>query len=254
MGRIAVVAAMREELHGFLDDMGRTASKETRAGREFFLGEIAGHEVVAVLSGIGKVAAAITATTLLDRYGVGAVLFTGVAGGVGDGVRVGDIVIADALVQHDMDARPLFPRFEVPLTGTSRFAADAQLAALARTAAEQALALDLAAEVDAATLAEFGVSAPRVHAGLIASGDQFIADAGKAAQLCADLPGLLAVEMEGAAVAQVCADHGMPLAVMRTVSDRADAHAAFDFGRFVERVASRYSHVFVRRLLDALSA
>ncbi|WP_028313108.1 5'-methylthioadenosine/adenosylhomocysteine nucleosidase [Derxia gummosa] len=252
MSRIAIVAAMREELHGFLDDMGRSAVKETRAGREFFVGEIAGHEVVAVLSGIGKVAAAITATMLLDRYGVGAVVFTGVAGGVGDGVRVGDIVIADALVQHDMDARPLFPRFEVPLTGKALFAADARLATLARDSARQVIANDLATEVGADALAEFGLDAPRVHDGLIASGDQFIADAGKAAQLRADLPGLLAVEMEGASVAQVCADHGMPLAVMRTISDRADVHAAFDFGRFVEQVASRYSHAFVRRLLDAL--
>jgi len=252
MTRIAIVAAMRQELHGFLDDMGRSAVKENRASREFYRGEIAGHEVVAVLSGIGKVAAAITATTLLDRYGVGAVVFTGVAGGVDPAARVGDIVIATSLVQHDMDARPLFPRFEVPLTGLSHFEADTRLTGIAQSSAEAALLHDVPMELDAAALAEFGITVPRVLAGLIASGDQFIADADKAAALCRDLPGLLAVEMEGAAVAQVCADHGMPLAVMRTVSDRADAHAAFDFTRFVARVASRYSHAFVRRLLDSV--
>ena len=86
-----------------------------------------GHEVVAVLSRIGKVAAATTATTLIERFGVSRIVFTGVAGGLAPQVNVGDVVVAREFIQHDMDASPLFPRYEVPLTGRSHFPADAAM-------------------------------------------------------------------------------------------------------------------------------
>src|ERR1700745_2034188 len=113
---IAIVGAMHEEIAALrpcLDD----ARTERRAGRDFHLGRLDGHDVVLVRCGIGKVAAATTTAVLLDAYDARALLFTGVAGGVGPDVRVADIVVAAALLQHDMNAEPLFPRWEVPLTG-----------------------------------------------------------------------------------------------------------------------------------------
>ena len=102
------------------------------------------------------------------------IVFTGLAGGVGTDVRVGDIVVADRTVQHDMDARPLFPRHEVPLLDQAEFPADPVLTAALRGAAEDFLRDDLATEVPAGVLARFGVDQPRLHVGMIASGDQFI--------------------------------------------------------------------------------
>ncbi len=85
--------------------------------------------VVLALSGIGKVAAATTATALIERFGAARIVFTGVAGGVGDGVRVGDVVVAQDYVQHDMDASPLFPRWLVPGYAGVRLPCDAALSA-----------------------------------------------------------------------------------------------------------------------------
>src|SRR5689334_18909758 len=125
MARIAIMGAMAEELRGLHDAMSRV-DVITRAGREFHVGMLDGREVVLAKSGIGKVAAATTAALLVDAFGANRIVFTGVAGGLG-AAQVGDVVVADELLQHDMDASPLFPRYEVPMTGRSRFAADAGL-------------------------------------------------------------------------------------------------------------------------------
>lgn len=210
------------------------------AGRDFWQGHWQGRPVVAVLSRIGKVAAATTATALIERFGVDCVVFTGVAGGMGPGVRMGDVVLAEAFVQHDMDASPLFPRHEVPLYGRSHFATDAALSKGLMQAARQVLA-QVGAHVGEAAVAEFGLHAPRLHTGLITSGDRFVSSTAECRTLQQALPDALAVEMEGAAVAQVCADYGVPFAAIRTISDRADDDAHADFSRFIRDVASRYS-------------
>ena len=115
------MAAMPEELTALLAVM-PDEMRVSRAGRDFWVGHLEGREVVLVLSRIGKVAAATTTTLLLAEFGVQELVFTGVAGGLGAGVRVGDVVVADALVQHDMDASPLFPRHELPGQGVTRLA------------------------------------------------------------------------------------------------------------------------------------
>ena len=220
MTRLAIVGAMHEEIAALrpcLDD----ARTERRAGRDFHLGRLDGHDVILVRCGIGKVAAATTTAVLLDAFDATALLFTGVAGGLGEGVRVGDIVVATTLLQHDMNAEPLFPRWEVPLTGRSRFDADA-----AWTARLVHAGRTLAA-------ARTHVAAATIHRGLVVSGDRFVATRAESDQLRTLLPDALAVEMEGAAVAQVCHDFGRPFGVVRTVSDRADDAAHGDFQRFV---------------------
>jgi adenosylhomocysteine nucleosidase len=232
-GPIAIVAAMQEELAAVLDLM-PDERKVVVAGREFWQGHLHGHEVVAVLARIGKVAAATTAAVLAERFGVGRVVFTGVAGGLGAGVRVGDVVVASEFLQHDMDASPIFPRHEVPLYGRSRFAADADLAAALREAARTAL------------------PQARVHHGLVISGDRFVSTTAEARALQAALPEALAVEMEGAAFAQVCHDFGTPFAAVRTISDRADDAAHGDFLQFVRTVASPCSAAIVEALLRSL--
>jgi adenosylhomocysteine nucleosidase len=238
MTRIAIVGAMHEELRALLDAM-PDERPVLRAGREFWFGHLAGHEVVVVLSRIGKVAAATTATLLLSEFAVSRLVFTGTAGGLAPGVNVGDVVVADTLLQHDMDASPLFPRHEVPLYGRDRFATDAAMS-------------HQLAEASRAVLDGFGAAQARVHRGLVVSGDRFVSEKAENDALCARLPEALAVEMEGAALAQVCHDFGVPFAVVRTVSDRADDSAHVDFNRFVAEVASRYTLAIVTRWLTSL--
>ena len=238
---------MQEELALLLQAM--PDEQRTRlAGRDFWRGHLEGQDVVVVLSRIGKVAAATTAALLLDRFDARALVFTGVAGGLAAGVAVGDAVVATELLQHDLDASPIFPRYEVPLTGCARFAADGAWHEALVRAAHAALA-DPEALLGSAACRRFPLSAPRGHRGLIVSGDRFVSSAAESNALRAALPDALAVEMEGAAVAQVCHDFGVPCAVVRIISDRADDDAHGDFQRFVAGVASHYSHAIVRGLL-----
>ncbi len=247
---IAIVAAMHEELSAVLAQM--PDERRTRiAGRDFWVGHLQGQPVVAVLSRIGKVAAAITATVLLERFGVRAIVFTGVAGGLAPGVKVGDMVVATRLLQHDLDASPIFPKYEVPLSGHARFATDTAISdALAAASVE--LLRDPAALLGHQVVEDFNLRAPRLHRGLIVSGDRFVSTAAESDALRRALPDALAVEMEGAAVAQVCHDYGVPFAAVRTISDRADDDAHRDFTRFVSVVASRYSVALVERWLATL--
>ncbi|MGJ7568522.1 5'-methylthioadenosine/adenosylhomocysteine nucleosidase [Variovorax sp. GB1R11] len=247
---VAIVAAMHEELGALLAQM-PDEQRVRVAGRDFWVGHLHGQPVVAVLSRIGKVAAAVTATVLLERFGVRAIVFTGVAGGLAPGVNVGDVVVATELLQHDMDASPIFPKHEVPLMGLSRFAADAAISDALSDVVEGVLR-DPVALIGQAGVDEFGLSSPKVHRGLLVSGDRFVSTTAESAALQRELPDALAVEMEGAAVAQVCHDYGVPFAAMRTISDRADDAAHGDFARFVAVVASRYSLALVDAWLATL--
>ena len=248
---LAIVAALHEEIAGLLERM-PDELRERHAGRDFWRGHLHGQPVVLVLCGIGKVAAATTAALLVERYRVGRIVFTGVAGGLGPGVRVGDVVLARQFLQHDMDASPLFPRHEVPGHGRSRFDADPLLTDGLELACERMLSV-LPTQLPPATVQAFGLQAPRLHQGLLLSGDRFVATTAECRALQAELPDALAVEMEGAAMAQVCHDLGVPLAVVRTISDRADDSAHVDFPRFLREVASRYSAATVEALFTSAS-
>ncbi|MDH1292574.1 5'-methylthioadenosine/adenosylhomocysteine nucleosidase [Comamonas terrigena] len=236
---LAILSALPEEQYG-LQHLLTDARTVRRAGRDFTLGRLHGRSVVLGLTGIGKVAAATTATAVMEGFGAQQLLFTGVAGGVGAGVQVGDVVVAQQFLQHDMDVRPLFPRWQVPGYAAPTLACDAALSAGLLAAAQACVAQ--AAAWNEPLLAG---SVPRAHAGLVASGDQFIVSAAVSGQITADLQAAghapLAVEMEGAAIAQVCADYGVPFAAVRTISDRADDSAHVDFPAFVQAVASRYA-------------
>jgi adenosylhomocysteine nucleosidase len=244
--RLGVISAMFEEQQGLVEAM-QSPYKLIHGMREYRLGQLWEIDAVCVLSRIGKVAAAMTATTLVEKFGVTHILFTGVAGAGDKSVNVGDIVVAESLVQHDLDASPLFPRFEVPLTGLAHFLPDHQLSLRLTGAAHDFLERDFTRVIDAADRNEFRLSQPRVHRGLVASGDQFVSSREALGQVNQALPGLLAVEMEGAAVAQVCYEMGIPFAVIRTISDNANEDAATDFMRFVNSVAAQYAFHIVRR-------
>ncbi|WP_211223160.1 5'-methylthioadenosine/adenosylhomocysteine nucleosidase [Propionicicella superfundia] len=241
---VAVVAAMAEELRALADATAAEGAvrEEHVLGRSLRHGTLAGTPVVLARSGVGKVAAAATAAILCQR--ADAVVMVGTAGGLAPEVRPGDVVVADALLQHDVDPRPLFPRWQVD--GVVRLRPDPELTGALGAAASDAVA----GHRDA--LAALGLPTPRWHTGLIVSGDQFIADSAASDALRRDLPDALAVEMEGAAVAQVCTGARVPFAVARTISDRADDDAHVDFARFLATVAAPYARDLVVRALTIL--
>lgn len=241
VGTLGILSALLDEQRGLLDQLSQPRKVE-RAGRTFWTGELAGMPVVLATSGIGKVAGATTATVLVEAFGVQRLVFTGVAGGVGPNVEVGDVVVGNSFLQHDMDCSPLFPRFEIPLYGQTLLPADAALTDVLLQACRNA------------TWPPNGQL--QIHQGLIASGDRFVSRAGEVAALlevlgdAGHLP--LGVEMECAAVAQVCHDYGVPFAAVRTISDRADAQAHCDFQHFVTEVASVYTNQIIMKLVEML--
>jgi adenosylhomocysteine nucleosidase len=231
----AILSALPEEQAGVLALL-QSPQCIVHAGREFWHGTVHGKSVVLALSRIGKVAAATTATALIERFKVQRLVFTGVAGGMAAKVQVGDVVVGTQYLQHDFDASPLFARYEIPGYGRTRFAADTHLVAII---SEAATAINHCAS---------GLKSIKIHEGLVASGDRFVSSATEAQTLRLALPDALCVEMEGAAVAQVCHDYGVPFVAVRTISDRADDTAHLDFGQFVRAVAGPYAV----RLVDAL--
>jgi adenosylhomocysteine nucleosidase len=248
---LGILAALPQELGDLIEAMRAESGVRTitHGQRDYHVGTVHGTRCVVTLARVGKVAAAATVSALIHAFDVEAVVFTGVAGGVGEAVRVGDIVVADTLLQHDLDASPLFPRFEVPLLGISRFVADGALADQLAAACEK-----FVADEGAASAARFGTQTARVHRGLIISGDQFVASAGAVSALRDALPDALAVEMEGAAIAQVCHEYGVPCAIVRTVSDTADDHAPASFVSFLTDIAGVYSNGILTRFLRARSS
>ncbi len=246
---LGIIGAMDEECVLFAKRFG--GNTRSIGSRHFLTSSLGPKQLTVVRSGIGKVAAATTATLLIHQFNVDAVLFTGTAGGIHHDVGVGDLVVADGLVQHDFDLRGVlgFERFVIPQVGGPRLPVCPDLFVIARDSAA-AVAAD--AQYKRA-VSEFVSQLPRVHQGVIASGDTFICEEEEHRDLRASIPSLMCVEMEGAAVAQVCLEHGVPLAEARVISDCANGASKVDFPRFIKHAASVGSDLlvaeFVRRLV-----
>lgn len=229
---VGIMGAMPEEVNHLIALLSSVHTTEL-GGRTYYAGTLNGVQTIVVFSRWGKVAAASTATTLILTFGVTEILFTGVAGAIHPTLRIGDIVIGKHLFQHDMDARPLMKRFEIPLLGVTHFTCDPHL-------------MNRAEQIVQSILKD---QPAQYRVGDIASGDQFVAAAQQKTHLLSDWPTTLCVEMEGAAVAQVCFEHRIPVLVIRVISDAADEQAAIDFPLFVEKVASQYTTAFVQAYL-----
>lgn len=181
-------------------------------------------------------------------------IFTGVAGASSPDLNIGDIVISSQLYQHDMDARPLMLRHEIPLTGMTFLKADFALMKKAQAATSGLLAT-LSEKIPPEELGAFAITQPKCVLGTIATGDQFIGDSEQTATIMTERPETVAVEMEGAAVAQVCNDYKVPFVVIRTISDKANHKSVIDFPRFIENVGRHYAeHIVTGMLVDDCDA
>ena len=221
------------------------------AHREFVVGQIGGVDCVVAFSKWGKVAATITATILVTEFQVSDLIFIGTAGALAEGLKVGDVVVAKRLVQHDLDARPIIKQFELPLLNRIYLDSDEHLNRLAGEAVSRLFARGVVNMVGEEAVREFDLH-PTLHFGVIASGDQFINSDEKRNEILRLLPDVKCVEMEGAAVAQVCYEFGVPYTVIRTISDTANHNARVDFGKFCVEVANAYSKAIIPELLSML--
>ena len=243
-----IMAAMPEEIEGVVK-LVENPTVKLIGGREYTVGTIHNKEVVVVFSRWGKVAAASTATTLIDVFHVNPILFTGIAGGIHSDLKVGDIVIASSCVFHDMDTRPLNDRYVVPLINKKYF--DLQIDNGIVENLQQMFSSSNIANIIGQEWAEyFDLQSVMVVNRAIASGDQFVNSIEIRNDIKENLSDVACVEMEGAAVAQICFEHKIPCTIVRTISDSADAAAAIDFEPFARHVASNYSIAIISVLLS----
>jgi len=252
--KIGIIGAMEEEIQLILKNL-EVESESIIGMRKYYSGRLFNKDIILVFSRWGKVAAASTATTLIQKFNVDLVLFTGVAGAVNSDLNVGDIVIADNLVQYDMDATALpgFRKFEIPLLGKCFFPVDGALLDLAKRSAHYYIDNEMKNDINAGLLEEFGIEIPKVAVGVIASGDKFIADGNIINELSSQINNLQCVEMEGAAVAQVCYEHGVKFLVFRVISDKANEHANIDFNKFIENASSHFTRGIIKKVITDIA-
>lgn len=243
------MGAIPQEINGVVNLL--TNKQEHKIGRRsYFTGKLNNQKVVVVYSRVGKVAASATVTTLILEFNVSELIFTGVAGGIHADVKIGDIVLGQSLIQHDMNAQPLFPAYEIPMLGKAYFEADSSQLEVATTAILEILEEQhLHNVISEKDLDKFNIHQPQLHVGLIGSGDLFFSTNSQKEKLQQNLPEILCVEMEGAAVAQVCYEFDIPFIIIRTISDDADDHSTLDFNSFIEKISNVYSIEIIKNII-----
>lgn len=230
MATIGIIGAMDEEI-AFLKEKIAIEKTENALNLCYYIGKFAGHQIVLVRSGIGKVNAAICTQSMIDRYHVDYVINIGVAGSLSTELHIGDILVSTDLVQHDMDtsvfgdAIGTIPRMEVRY-----FQADNKLVALAQKAAELC-------HLDC-----------RVLTGRVASGDQFISSEEAKDRIRSTVGGDCA-EMEGAAIAHACYLNNVPFVVLRAISDDANEAAQMSFEDFT-MLAAKNSSLLAETMIE----
>ncbi|OUR66045.1 5'-methylthioadenosine/S-adenosylhomocysteine nucleosidase [Marinomonas sp. 42_23_T18] len=232
MSLVAIIGAMEEEvalIKGWMTEI----ETQSIAGCEFYQGKLDGADVVLLQSGIGKVNAAVSTTLLLSKFAPSKVINIGSAGGYAQDLNVGDLVISDQVCHHDVDVTVFgYAMGQVPGMPATYAADDA-----------------LVAEAKAAVVRLGKVTA---QVGLIGTGDSFMQDPVRVEKVRADFPALLAVEMEAAAVAQVCVKFETPFVVVRALSDIAGKESSQSFEEFLV-VAAKNSSDMVREMLKSLA-
>ncbi|MCL1044005.1 5'-methylthioadenosine/adenosylhomocysteine nucleosidase [Shewanella sp. 1_MG-2023] len=229
--KIAIIGAMEPEVAHLIETMTNPVHS-TVAGIEFVEGQLSGQDVVVTRSGIGKVAASIATTLVINNFNVNAVINTGSAGGFVDSLSIGDIVISSEVRHHDVDVTAFGYEIGQMASQPAAFIPDAKL-------------------VEAAKAAISSLGEAQVIEGLIATGDSFICDPERTKIMLNNFPTMAACEMEAAAIAQVCHQFEVPFVVIRSLSDNANNDSAVDFDTYIVK-AGHYSALMVIALLKQL--
>ena len=203
---IGIIGAMDKEINALLSQL-KDVEEKTMAGMTFHRGKLWDNDAVIVKCGVGKVNMAVCTQLLIDLYEVDMLINTGIAGGLHKDINVGDIVISSDAMQHDVDVTGRgFKPGEIPFMETSVFKADPELVAMA----------ELACRIVNPDIGCF--------VGRVVTGDQFVSDAAKRAEIIKNFEPCC-VEMEGGAMAQVAVLNKVPFLIVRAVSDKADDEA-----------------------------
>ncbi len=227
--KIAIMGAMPEEITPLLAKMDHYEKVEY-AKNSYYLASYKGRELVIAYSKIGKVFAALTAATMIEKFGAQKLLFSGVAGAINPNLKIGDLIVATKLCQHDLDITAFgHPNGYVP-EGSVYIESDPELIEIAQRVARQ--------------------KGKVLHEGVIATGDQFVADPVRK-EWIGEIFGADALEMEGGSVAVVCDSLEVPFFILRAISDSADMDAGFNFDTFLESSAKE-SADFVLSMLDMM--
>ena len=221
--KIGIIGAMDLEIEKLTTEEMTSEEIISRTGMQFHLGKIGETDVVIVKSGVGKVNAAICAQILIDCFGVTHLLNTGIAGSLDHNINIGDIVISEDAVYHDMDVTAFgYEPGVVPqmgtLNGLKNFPADPGLRAAAVRACKEAVP-------------DIGV-----YEGRVVSGDQFICTAEQKHRIT-DTFHALCTEMEGAAIAHTAFVNDIPFVILRAISDKADEEADVTYETFEHQAA-----------------
>ncbi|MDR0730799.1 MAG: 5'-methylthioadenosine/S-adenosylhomocysteine nucleosidase [Treponema sp.] len=236
---IGIIGAMEDEV-ALIRDWMNGGQTSTAGGFEFYRGLLEGKPIVLLRCGIGKVNAAVGCALLVDHFKPGLVINTGSAGGIGGGLRFGDTVISTGLCYHDVDVTGFnYSPGQVP-GQPAVFPVDEALIQEAEAAVQE-----LKAE---RTLPE---SFNHVR-GLIASGDIFMHEPEKIDRVRTEFPNVLAVEMEGAAIAHTCSLFSTPFLIIRSLSDIAGVESPVTSEQFLP-VAAKHSAEIVRRIVKNLA-
>lgn len=213
MKKIGIIGAMEEEVAKLKENM-QIQGTSVIAGMEFCQGICEGQNVVIVRSGIGKVNAAVCTQILCDVFKVNAIINTGVAGSLKNEINIGDIVLSEDALQHDMDATGFgYDPGVIPRMEESVFKGDEMLLKLAQKVCQE-VNPDI-----------------QVFRGRVVSGDQFISDHDVKQRIVNSFGGFC-TEMEGAAIAQTAWLNKIPYLVIRAISDKADGSAEMDYSEF----------------------
>lgn len=228
---IAVIGAMEQEVELLRGALQNTKT-ETIANSEYTTGTYEGKEVVLLKSGIGKVNAAMSTTILLEKFNPKVVINTGSAGGFDAALKVGDIVISDEVRHHDVDVTAFGYEIGQMAGMPAAYKSDENLMEVAKQAVIE-------------------VGEHNYSVGLICSGDVFMSNPERVEAVRKDFPTMKAVEMEAAAVAQVCHQFNTPFVVIRALSDIAGQESSMSFDEFLP-VAAKYSTEIVLNAITKL--
>ena len=223
---IGIIVATDEEAQAIMSEMSEI-NKEEIAGIDFHIGKFSGKDAVFVQAGIGKVNAAITATLLIYKYKVGQVIFSGVAGSLDESVQIGDIVVGTDTVQHDMEVTEFgYRKGQIPQMPVWSFECDSTL-------------IEKVKEIEDDSL--------KIYYGRILTGDQFISSKDMKINLGKEFKALC-VDMESAAVAQVCYRLNTGFLIIRSISDSLTDKSGMEYQEFV-KLASNNSKELLKRIL-----